>query len=86
MGGAGRDGPWVCRGKPGPNAGARSVLISLWSVAEDSTTLLTERFFAHLKEGKDARASLRQARKELRMRDPAYNHPFYWGGFILMAE
>jgi len=67
-------------------AGAKSVLMSLWSVAEDSTTCLTERFFVHLKEGKDARTSLRQARKELRTKNAAYNHPFYWGGFILMAE
>jgi len=65
-------------------AGARSVLMSLWSVAEDSTTCLTERFFVHLKEGKDARTSLRQARKEARK--AGYEHPYYWGGFVLMAE
>ena len=55
-------------------AGARSVLMSLWSVAEDSTTYLTERFFIHLKEGKDARASLCQARKEFRSGNPGYNN------------
>ena len=65
-------------------AGARSILMSLWSVAEDSTTLLTERFFAHLKEKITPGAALRQARQDVRQ--AGYEHPFFWGAFILMSE
>jgi CHAT domain-containing protein len=32
-------------------AGAKSVLMSLWNVAEDSTTYMVERFFTYLKDG-----------------------------------
>ncbi|MBI5246808.1 MAG: CHAT domain-containing protein [Elusimicrobia bacterium] len=64
-------------------AGARSVLVSLWSVAEDSTAMLAGRFFAHLKEGKSKRAALRLARADVRR--AGYEHPFYWAPFILIG-
>ena len=65
-------------------AGARSVLVSLWSVAESSTTRLVERFFAHLKKGTDKVQSLRLARKEIR--NAGFRHPFFWAPFILIGE
>jgi tetratricopeptide (TPR) repeat protein len=64
-------------------AGARSALVSLWSVAEDSTTMLAARFFAHLKEGKSKRAALRAARADVRR--AGYEHPFFWAPFILIG-
>lgn len=65
-------------------AGARNVLVSLWNVAEDSTTSFAESFFRHLHEGKSKRQALRLARAELRK--DGYEHPFYWAPFILYAE
>jgi tetratricopeptide (TPR) repeat protein len=65
-------------------AGAKSVLVSLWSVAESSTTKLVSRFFTHLKAGTDKVKSLRTARKEIR--DAGYRHPFFWAPFILIGE
>ena len=65
-------------------AGARSVLMSLWSVAEDSTILLTDKFFAYLKQGKDKLEALRLARADVRA--AGYEHPFYWAPFILVGE
>jgi len=68
-------------------AGARSVLMSLWSVEVDSTTFMAERFFTYLKEGKDPRAALRQARRDVRKQDGGkYDHPYFWAPFILMGE
>jgi len=67
-----------------PYAGAKTVLMSLWSVAEKSTTLLTERFFSYLKESKDKLEALRLARADVR-RD-GYEHPFFWSPFILVGE
>jgi len=65
-------------------AGARSVLMSLWSVAEQPSVALVERFFRSLKEGKGKVESLRLAREEVRKQ--GYDHPFFWAGFILVGE
>jgi CHAT domain-containing protein/Tfp pilus assembly protein PilF len=65
-------------------AGAQSVLMSLWSVEDESTNLLTERLFSHLKSGKSRMEALRLARSDLRQ--AGYEHPFFWAPFILVGE
>jgi tetratricopeptide (TPR) repeat protein len=65
-------------------AGARSVLMSLWSVSEVASTKLVESFFRNLKEGKTKSQALASARTELRK--GVWDHPFFWAGFILVGE
>ena len=65
-------------------SGARNVLVSLWSVAEQSTTLLTETFFRGLKEGRTPREAVRRARAAVRA--AGYEHPFFWAPFILIGQ
>jgi CHAT domain-containing protein/tetratricopeptide (TPR) repeat protein len=65
-------------------AGSRAVLMSLWSVEDESTNIFTERFFAHLQQGKDQLESLMLARSDLRR--VGYEHPFFWAPFILVGE
>lgn len=65
-------------------AGAKSVLASLWSVAEDSTVKLVEKFFMYLKAGNDRMTALRMARADIRKE--GYEHPFFWSPFILIGE
>lgn len=65
-------------------AGAKSVLVSLWSVAEESTTMLVEKFFQYLKEGKTKREAVRLARADVRR--SGYEHPFFWSPFILIGD
>jgi CHAT domain-containing protein len=65
-------------------AGARSVLMSLWSVAESPSIKLTESFFQHLKDGKSKLQALQMARSEIR--NSGYDHPFFWAAFILVGE
>lgn len=65
-------------------AGARSVLMSMWSVEESATVSLTNSFFEHLKSGKTAGQALRLARADIR-RD-GYEHPFYWSAFVLVSR
>jgi tetratricopeptide (TPR) repeat protein len=65
-------------------AGARSVLMSLWSVAEKASVQMVESFFRHVKDGKGKLEALRLARQEIR--DQGYDHPFYWAAFILVGE
>jgi len=65
-------------------AGARSVLMSLWSVSERSSVNLVESFFKHLRQGKNKLEALRLARDEIRK--AGYDHPFFWAPFILVGE
>jgi len=65
-------------------AGAQSVLVSLWSVDENSTTLFMAKFFEYLKAGKSKRESIRLARNDIRSQ--GYDHPFFWAPFILIGE
>jgi len=65
-------------------AGARSVLMSLWSVSETASVNLVEGFFKHLKEGRNKLEALRLAREEIRK--AGYDHPFYWAPFLLVGE
>ncbi len=65
-------------------AGARNVVVSLWSVDQASTVLLMQNFFAHLREGKRPPEALRLGRRELRK--AGYTHPFFWAPFISFGE
>jgi CHAT domain-containing protein/Tfp pilus assembly protein PilF len=65
-------------------AGARNVVMSLWSVDQESAVQLTGSFFAQLRKGLGPQEALRQARAELR--EAGYRHPFFWAPFILVGE
>jgi CHAT domain-containing protein len=65
-------------------AGAKSALMSLWSVAESSSVDLVGSFFMHIKEGKNKLEALKLARDEIRK--AGYDHPFFWAPFILVGE
>ncbi len=65
-------------------AGARSVLMSLWSVAERPAVKLVETFFNRLAEGVSKQESLQFARDDLSQH--GYDHPFFWAAFVLVGE
>ncbi|MBI5250337.1 MAG: CHAT domain-containing protein [Desulfomonile tiedjei] len=65
-------------------AGARSVVMSLWSVSETSSIKLMESFFNNLRQGKSKLEALTQARSELR--SSGFEHPFFWSAFVLVGE
>jgi len=71
-------------GRAFQHAGARSVLMSLWSVEEESSVHLVGSFFKHMKEGKGKIESLKLARDEIRK--AGFDHPFFWASFILVGE
>jgi CHAT domain-containing protein len=65
-------------------AGAPSVIVSLWSVSDESTAKLMQLFYTHLvKEHRDKGTALQMAREELRKQ---YPNPYYWAPFILIGE
>ena len=65
-------------------AGAKSVLMSLWSVSEVASVNLVKSFFRNMKEGKSKSEALASARTEIRGK--GFDHPFFWAGFILVGE
>lgn len=65
-------------------AGAKSVLMSMWSVSEVTSVRLVKSIFQHMKDGKSKSESLALARDELRK--SGFDHPFFWAGFILVGE
>ncbi len=65
-------------------AGAKSALISLWSVSERASVKLVENFFQNLRTGLSRREALKKARENIR--SEGFDHPFYWAAFILFGE
>jgi CHAT domain-containing protein len=65
-------------------AGARTVLASLWRVSGAATLKFMDAFYqAWLRRG-DKAAALADA--VAATRDEGMTHPYYWGGFILLGE
>ncbi len=69
-------------------AGARSVLASLWKVDDRATALLMERFYREWRGGATKVDALRTAKKALReSKDgPDFSHPAYWSAFVLLGN
>lgn len=65
--------------------GARSVVATLWPVADRSTALLMEQFYRGLIEGKNKARALRDAQAWLASQ-PQYSHPYFWAGFELIGD
>lgn len=63
-------------------AGARSVLASLWGIADNSTADLMKLFYGYLRAGWSKDEALRAAQVEL-IRSGSFSHPFYWAAFQL---
>ena len=67
--------------------GARSVLVSLWSVSDTATTLLMRAFYTHWLGDRNhptKAEALRRAQADLRA-DPAFKDPLYWAAFQLVG-
>ena len=75
-------------------AGARSLIISLWKVDDEATSILMSEFYRNLKvKGLEKTEALRQAKlyvmkknKRIGNKYLSYSHPFFWAPFILIGE
>jgi CHAT domain-containing protein len=65
------------------SAGAPTLLVSLWTVDDESTAKLMASFYARLRDGENPAAALRHAQCEL-LTD--YPHPFFWSPFVLLGR
>ena len=69
-------------------SGARSTLASLWSVKDESTTQLINKFYQQLvatRSHTNKAEALRQAQLTL-IKSEDFNHPFYWSPFVLVGN
>ncbi len=67
-------------------AGARRVVVSLWSVDDDATAqLMANLYRGMLKEGLRPAAALRAAQIEM-WKQKRWQAPYYWAAFILQGE
>jgi CHAT domain-containing protein len=67
--------------------GARSVLVSLWSVSDAVTSLLMRRFYTHWLDDRQQVSkaeALRLAQEDVRA-TPGYQHPRFWAAFQLVG-
>ncbi len=64
-------------------AGAKSVLMSLWTVNDQATQELMTAFYTHWFKTKNKRVAFRKAQLELKEK---YPQPYFWGAFILVGE
>ena len=67
--------------------GARSVLVSLWSVGDAATEALMKRFYTHWLRDTDTPTkaeALRRAQEDVR-KMPGLEHPRFWAAFQLVG-
>jgi CHAT domain-containing protein/tetratricopeptide (TPR) repeat protein len=67
-------------------AGAPSVVVSLWAVADQSTAQLMEGLYTRLAPGTESRdESLRGAKRQM-IASGENAHPFFWAPFVLVGD
>jgi CHAT domain-containing protein len=64
-------------------SGAKTLVMSLWSVPSKETVDLMTTFYGLLSEGKTPSEALRQSKLTLMRQKP---HPFFWAAFILTGS
>jgi len=64
-------------------AGAKSILMSLWTVSDEATQELMSEFYRQWFKTKNKRQAFRNAQLWLKEKYPA---PYFWGAFILVGE
>jgi tetratricopeptide (TPR) repeat protein len=71
-------------------AGVQEVLMSLWSVPDEETLELMNRFYAKWLSGMETHKALKEAQLEMREKVKATHDgkdlPYYWGAFVLVGR
>ena len=64
-------------------AGARTIIMSLWTVDDNTTQQLMTKFYKKWLSGQTKRQAFIEAQQELKKK---YKHPYYWGAFVMVGE
>lgn len=66
-------------------SGAQAVIASLWSVDDEATSYLMQRFYLARAQGRPSARALAMAMTDTQ-RQPGWKGPHYWAGFVLMQR
>ena len=64
-------------------AGAKTIMMSLWKVNDDATQQLMSSFYKNWVTGMTKRDAFSKAQQEVRSK---YKDPYYWGAFVMVGE
>jgi len=67
-------------------SGSRSVLTTLWPVADKAACKFMEFFYTGLSEKKGNAGQALLFAKQKMWEEPGYHNPFYWAGFVLYGD
>lgn len=68
-------------------AGCPSVIMSLWSIDDKSTSMIINKFYERLAQGKSKDIALRDAKLSLiQSSDPVLSNPYYWAGLVVVGN
>ncbi|MFO7525817.1 MAG: CHAT domain-containing protein, partial [Ignavibacteriaceae bacterium] len=65
-------------------AGAKSIIVSLWDVNDKYTSYFMKSFYSYLSDGDDKNVALRKAK--LYFKDNYSANPYYWAAFVLSGD
>jgi CHAT domain-containing protein len=65
-------------------AGATSLIVSMWPVADESSALTMRTFYSELADGHEAIDAMRTAQLAV-LHNQRFAHPFFWAPFDLMG-
>ncbi|MDX2190812.1 MAG: CHAT domain-containing tetratricopeptide repeat protein [Bacteroidota bacterium] len=69
-------------------AGAKNMIVSLWTVSDNSTSELMQNFYKNLLGGSTENKlseSLQKAKLDL-IKNPNFSRPYYWAPFVMIGE
>lgn len=70
-------------------AGARTIIMSLWSIPDEETSELMTRFYSEIKKGTKKSEALQKAKLSImqeRRKNQGVAHPYFWASFISVGE
>ena len=68
-------------------AGVDNIVMSLWPVPDQTTSVIMTSFYSYLQKGKEVSEALRQAKLDfISSQDENLKHPYYWAGFVVSSD
>ncbi|MCK5067736.1 MAG: CHAT domain-containing protein, partial [Bacteroidales bacterium] len=68
-------------------AGCPSIVMTLWQVADKSSSELMTSFYKYLKKGKSKQEAMRLAKIDyLELADDLTSNPYFWSGFVVLGD
>lgn len=69
------------------SSGSRSVMMTLWSVNDMSSSHLIQGFYKHMKDGKPLYTALTESKIDyLNTTDNLHSHPYFWTGYAIYGD